>query len=122
MSPKRSVFSLNIDSNTEHFHQRISDPDHRDGDKVIEINGPTHGHTDLSYISKPFEKVVNRAVDEVVKDTGKKVGSVEGDIHYTSQSSKNTSSSSNSTYTGNLNIKNKSARRLIERKYDTSEL
>jgi hypothetical protein len=121
MSPKRSVFSLNIDSNTEHYHQRISEPDHPDGNKVVEINGPTHGHTDLSYISKPFEKVVNRAVDEVVKDTGKKVRSVEGDIRYTSQSSKNTSSSS-STYTGNLNIKNKSTRRFIERKYDTSDL
>lgn len=122
MSPKRSVFSLNIDSNTEHYHQRINESDHPDGNKVVEINGPTHGHTDLSYVSKPFERVVNRAVDEVVKDTGKKVRSVEGDIHYTNQSSSSKNTSSNSTYTGNLNIKNKSTRRFIERKYDTSDL
>jgi ribose 5-phosphate isomerase B len=118
MAPKRAVFSLNVDSNADHYTQHVTEhhPDGTDSVKVIESKGPTHGHTDLSYVSKPFERIVDRAVDDVVKDTGKKVHSVEGDISYSSDThSSNTSNS-------NLNIKNKSTRRFIERRYDVSEL
>jgi ribose 5-phosphate isomerase B len=118
MAPKRAVFSLNLDSQSEHYHQHVREqhPDGSDSVKVIETKGPTHDHTDLSYVSKPFERVVNRAVDQAVKDTGKKVHSVEGDI----PSSSNTSSSDTSG--SNLNVKNKSTRRFLERRYDVSDL
>lgn len=119
MPPKRAVFSLNLDSQSDHVHQRVEEQ-HKDGAnsvKIIETSGPIRGHTDLSVVAKPFEKVVNRAVDDVVQDTGKKVGSVDGDIYY----STNTSSSSSSS-SSNLSIKNKSTRRAIERKYDVSDL
>jgi ribose 5-phosphate isomerase B len=118
MAPKRSVFSLNIDSNADHYHQHVTEhhPDGTDSVKVLETKGPTHTHTDLSYVSKPFERVVNRAVDDVIKDSGKKVHTVEGDLHYSSEKKSSTSSSST------LNIKNKSTRRFLERRYDTSDL
>jgi ribose 5-phosphate isomerase B len=118
MSPKRALFSLNVDSNAEHYHQHVTShhPDGTSNVKVIETNSPTHGHTDLSYITKPFEKVVNRAVNDAIHDTGKKVHTVSGDVHYTS------SKPSTSTSTSTLNIKNKSTRRFLERRYDTSEL
>jgi ribose 5-phosphate isomerase B len=118
MSPKRALFSLNVDSNAEHYHQHVTEhhPDGTSHVKVVESKTPTHGHTDLSYLTKPFEKVVNRAVDDVIADSGKKVHTVEGDVHYTSSKSSTSNSSSN------LNIKNKSTRRFLERHYDVSEL
>jgi ribose 5-phosphate isomerase B len=122
MAPKRGFFSLNIDSQAEHYDQHITEhhPDGTDSIKVIETKGPTHGHTDFSTITKPFERTVNRVVDDVVKDTGKKVERVDGDVRYTSQTS--TSSSSTSSSNSNLNVKNKSTRRYLERRYDTSDL
>lgn len=128
MSPKRSVFSLNLNSDAEHYHQHVSEhhPDGTDSVKVIESKGPTHGHTDVSYITKPFERVVNRAVDEVVKDSGKKVKSVEGDVCYSSRTETNINNhhtkDSSSSNNSNLAVKNKSTRRFLERTYDTSEL
>jgi hypothetical protein len=123
MAPKRAVFSLNLDSQSEHYHQHVREqhPDGSDSVKVIETKGPTHDHTDLSYVSKPFERVVNRAVDQAVKDTGKKVHSVEGDIHYSSNTSSSDTRSSD-TSGSNLNVKNKSTRRFLERRYDVSDL
>ena len=117
MPPKRAVFSLNIDSNADHVHQRVEDHSKEGTDriKVFDSEGPTHGHTDLSYVTKPFEKAVNKAVDDVIEGSGKKVHSVEGDLHYTTEKS---ASGTDST----LRIKNKTRKRALERKYDTSEL
>jgi len=119
--PKRTVFSLNVDSETDWAHQRIADRSKEGEDriKVLDTTGPSHGHTDLSVVTKPFEKTVNRVVDDVIQDSGKKVHSVEGDIHYTSEKTNNTSSG---TSTSNLSIKSKSKRRALERKYDVSDL
>ena len=128
MSPKRALFSLNLNSDADHYHQHVTEhyPDGKDSVKVVETKGPTHGHKDISYLTKPFEKVVNRAVDDVVKDTGKKVGSVEGDVVYSSRTETNINNhpkNDDSTNSGsNLAVKNKSTRRFLERTYDTSEL
>lgn len=116
--PKRALFSLNLDSDAEHVHQRIEDHSKEGTDrvKVIETKGPTHSHTNLEFVSKPFENLVNRTVDGVIEGTGKKVHSAEGDLHY---SNTETSSSSSDR---NISVKNNSKRRAIEKKYDTSEL
>lgn len=117
MSPKRAFFSLNVDSQSEHIYPRVEEQ-HTSGRKIIETSS---GDTDLSSVTKPFEKAVNRAVDDVVQSsTGKKVHSVDGDLHYTTE--KSSSSSGTSTNTSTLAIRNKSSRRAIERKYDTSDL
>lgn len=119
MAPlKRALFSLNLDSETDHAYQRVDDHSKEGTDrvKVLQTNGPSHGHTDLSYIAKPLEKTVDRAINEVIDNTGKKVHSAEGEVHYSSQ--KSTTSTPSST----LSIKSKSKRRAIEKKYDTSEL
>ncbi|KAH7064159.1 hypothetical protein BKA63DRAFT_179660 [Paraphoma chrysanthemicola] len=121
--PKRALFSLNYESDVQHFDQHVSRPtedDEQDGIKVFE----TKGNNEVSKIVRPFEKTVNRAVNEVIKDTGKKVGRVDGDLHYTSEtksSSSGTRTTSSNTHS-NLSIHNKSARRALERKYDTSDL
>jgi ribose 5-phosphate isomerase B len=116
--PKRALFSLNLDSDADHVYQRVSDHSKEGTDrvKVLETKGPTHGHTDLTYVTRPFEKTVNRVVNDVITGSGKKVHSAEGELTYSTESS--------SSRTGNsrLNVKNKSRRRALEEKYDTSEL
>jgi Flp pilus assembly protein CpaB len=100
MSPKRSVFSLNVDSDAQ----------------IIE----PAANTDLSHVVKPTERAVNTAIDDVVSSTGKSVKSVQGDLHYSTE--KSSSSSKSTSHSSNLSIKNPSTRRAIERKYDTSDL
>lgn len=122
--PKRALFSLNLDSDADHIYQRVEDHSTEGTNrvKVIETKGPTHGHSDLTYITKPFERTVNRAVNEVIDGTGKKVHSAQGELTYSSSSS---TSRDNYTTTGsgsNLAVKSKSKRRSLEEKYDTSEL
>jgi ribose 5-phosphate isomerase B len=104
-TPKRAAFSINVDSNAAHISARPSDH------HVASTAGPTHSHTDISYVTKPFERTATKAVDTVLESAGK----LEGDLHYSNES---TSSNSNTT----LSIKNKSKRRALERKYDTSDL
>lgn len=106
MSPKRQFFSLNLDSAAEH-------PATDEQSSLV-----TQRHTDFSTITAPFERTVSRAIDDIVKDTGKKADTVEGNVHYTS----NSSSSNSSTGASNLNVKSKSTRRYLERRYDTSDL
>ncbi|KAH9876867.1 hypothetical protein IAQ61_002228 [Plenodomus lingam] len=117
--PRRALFSLNLDTDADHVHQRIShhNKDGEDRVRVIETKGPTHSHTDLSYVTKPFEKAVNRAVNEVVDGTGKKVHTAEGQISYSSSSTERRRDGNS-----RLNIISKSKRRALENKYDTSEL
>jgi ribose 5-phosphate isomerase B len=118
MSPKRALFSLNLDSDADHIYQRVDEHSKEGTDrvKIIETKGPSHTHTDLSYITKPFENIVNRTVDGVIEGTGKKVHSAQGEIHYNTESSSSTSSRRT------INVKNNSRRKKIEEKYDTSEL
>ncbi|RYN42165.1 hypothetical protein AA0113_g8072 [Alternaria arborescens] len=80
--PKRALFSLNLDTDADHVYQKVEDhnKDGVDRVKVLESKGPIHGHTDLSYVTRPFEKTVNRAVNEVID--GRKVKSAEGEISY----------------------------------------
>lgn len=101
MSPKRQFFSLNLDSAAEH-------PATEENSSLI-----TQRHTDFSTITKPIERTVNRVVDDIIKDTSKKVDTAEGNIHYTSNSS---------TGASTLAIKSHSTRRYLERRYDTSDL
>jgi hypothetical protein len=109
--PKRTVFSLNLD--TEAWDISSPNTDRVESQK----RGPAHEHTDLTYTAKPFERIVNRTVNEFVDSTGKKLDSnKEGELNYS------TETTSSSTGSGPLNIKNKSKRRTLERKYDTSEL
>ena len=117
MPPKRAFFSVNVDSEADHIYQRVDDHS-KPGEKtkVIENSGPTVGHTDLQYLSKPFEKLVNRTVQGVEEETGKRVTSAEGELTYSSQRS--TSGSSNKH-----TIKDSTrTKRRIEKLYDTSDL
>jgi ribose 5-phosphate isomerase B len=121
--PKRALFSLNLDSDADHVYQRVEDnsKDGTDRVKVIESKGPTHGHTDLSFITKPFEKTVNRTVNDVIEGTGKKVHSAEGELTYSTERSEKRSGKEVDTGS-RLNVVSKTKRRNIEQKYDTSEL
>jgi hypothetical protein len=115
--PRRALFSLNVDSETEHLYQRV-DSQRKDGKekvKVIESSGPTVSHTDYQFVTKPFETLVNKTVDGIVEGSGKKLHSAEGEITY--------SSSKTERGTGtNTVTTNRPSRRNIERKYDTSDL
>lgn len=117
MPPKRALFSLNVDSEADHIYQRVNDHS-KPGEKtkVVETTGPTIGHTDLQYLGKPFEKLVNRTVQGVEEGTGKKVTSAEGEITYSSQRS---TSGSSTKHTVKDSTRTK---RRIERLYDTSDL
>lgn len=117
--PKRALFSLNLDTDADHIHQRIShhNKDGEDSVQVLETKGPTRNHTDLAYITKPFENAVNKTVNDVVDGTGKKVHTAEGKISYSSHSTERRRDANS-----NLNIVSKPKRRALENKYDTSEL
>jgi ribose 5-phosphate isomerase B len=115
--PRRALFSLNVDSETEHLYQRVDDhrKDGKEKVKVIESSGPTVGHTDYQFVTKPFETLVNRTVDGIVEGSGKKLHSAEGEVTYSSQKSERG--------TGNTTVKtSRSSTRNIERDYDTSDL
>lgn len=129
--PKRALFSLNLDTDADHVYQKVEDhnKDGVDRVKVLESKGPTHGHTDLSYVTRPFEKTVNRAVNEVID--GRKVKSAEGEISYSTTrterrsggtSRRNQDTDDEDREKSRLNVVSKTKRRNIERKYDTSEL
>lgn len=107
--PKRTVFSLNLDTATS--------PVSKDGARPIDSTAPSHTHSDLQYVTKPFENLVNRTVNEVVEGTGKTVNKAEGKLSYSS-----TETPKQKSDRGTLNITSKLKRRNIERKYDTSEL
>ncbi|KAF1960798.1 hypothetical protein CC80DRAFT_523108 [Byssothecium circinans] len=87
-TPKRALFSLNLDTDASHIYQRVEDHNDHEGEsgngkgkvKVLESSGPTVGNTRLEIATKPFEKAVNRAVEGVIDGTGKRVGSAEGEV------------------------------------------
>ena len=116
--PKRAVFSLNLDSSADHVHERVEDGSEKGTDrfKVIESKGPTTTHSDIRYVAKPFENLVNRTVNDVLEGSGKKVNSAEGQVSYSTRRSEKSEGKSR------LNVVSKLKRRSIEEKYDTSEL
>lgn len=116
--PKRALFSLNLDSDADHVYQRVEDKSEEGTDrvKILETKGPTTAHSDLKFVTKPFENLVNRTVDGVIEGTGKKVHSAEGELTYSSERSEKRESNSR------LNVVSKTKRRNIENKYDTSEI
>jgi len=120
MPPKRALFSINVDSEADHIYQRVKDHS-KPGEKtkVIETSGPTVGHTDLQFVSKPFEKLVNRTVEGVEEGTGKKIHSAEGELTYSSQRSSSGTGSNSKTKTVKDSTRTK---RRIEQLYDTSDL
>jgi ribose 5-phosphate isomerase B len=131
--PKRALFSLNLDTDADHVYQKVEDHNQEGADrvKVLESKGPTHGHSDLSYVTRPFEKTVNRAVNEVIEGSGRKVKSAEGEISYSTtrterrsggSSRRNQDTEDEDRNNSRLNVVSKTKRRNIERKYDTSEL
>jgi len=113
MSPKRGLFNLSLSDNGTTTHQHASaskdDLDDSDGVKVFETKG-TRG------IERGFGNLVNRVVDDVVRDSGKKVTSAEGDLYSTS--TKTSTRESTST----ISVKDSRRRKRLEQKYDTSEL
>lgn len=117
--PKRALFSLNLDTEADHVHRRVTDfsKEGTDRVKILETKGPTHTHADLTYATKPFERLVDRTVNEVLDETGKKVHFAEGEITYSSNSAERQRDG-----TSKLNVVSKPKRRQIEAKYDTSEL
>ncbi|KAF2026339.1 hypothetical protein EK21DRAFT_115903 [Setomelanomma holmii] len=121
--PKRALFSLNYNSDVEHFDQHVSRKSDQGEDSIKLFD-----EREVSHVVRPFKKTVNKAVNEVIKDTGKKVHSVDGDLHYTSQTSKSGTNSKSSDYTNtthtnsNLSIHSASTRHRIESKYDVSDL
>jgi ribose 5-phosphate isomerase B len=126
---KRALFSLNLDTDADHVYQKVTERNDAGEErvKVIESKGPTHGHTDLSYVTRPFEKTVNRAVNEVVGGSGKKkVHSARGNLTYSTTERTGRSGreeeDNRERERSNLNVVSKIKRRNIERKYDTSEL
>jgi hypothetical protein len=125
---KRALFSLNLDTDADHVYQKVTDHNDQGEErvKVIESKGPTHGHTDLSYVTKPFERTVNRAVNEVIEGSGgkKKVHSSKGNLTYstTERTGRSGKEGENDRERRNINVVSKIKRRNIQRKYDTSEL
>lgn len=135
--PKRALFSLNLDTDADHVYQRVEDHSKPADErvKVLETKGPTRGHTDLSFVTKPFENTVNRAVEEVIDGTGKRIVSKEGEITYSTSSSSRSKGRSATRHAddddeteeekeerSNLHVVSKSKRKALESKYDTSEL
>ena len=117
MPPKRALFSLNVDSEAERIYQRVEDHSNPGNGKtkIFESSGPTVGHTDLQFVTKPFEKLVNRTVEGVEEGTGKKIHSAEGELTYSSQKS--------SSGTGVKTVKKSTHnQRRIDQLYDTSDL
>jgi hypothetical protein len=124
---KRALFSFNLDTDADHVYQKVTDHNDKGEErvKVIEGKGPTHGHTDLSYVTKPFEKTVNRAVNEVVGGGSgkKKVHGAEGSLSYsTTRTERRGGKEEDDRERRNINVVSKIKRRNIQRKYDTSEL
>jgi hypothetical protein len=130
--PKRALFSLNLDTEADHVYQRTEDHS-RDGHtkvKVLKSSGPTTGNTRLEFVTKPFEKVVDRTVQGVLDGTGKKVQTTEGEIeHATSRSEKGYTKASDqgngiavkrTSKIGNRSSENK--KNKIWEEYDTSDL
>lgn len=120
--PKRALFSLNLDSEIDHVRQRVEDHNLEGSErvKVLETKGPTKGHTNLSFVGKPFENLVNKTVDSVVEGTGKKLHTAEGEITYSKSETRNSSSSGSGR---TINLKNSIKKGpSIEEQYDTSEL
>ncbi|KAF2125038.1 hypothetical protein P153DRAFT_389893 [Dothidotthia symphoricarpi CBS 119687] len=113
--PKRALFSLNLDSDIDHLRQRIEERnlDGSEKPKIIE----TRGHSDLSFVGKPIENIVNKAVDSVVDGTGKTVRSVDGDITYSHSETRNSNGKA-----VKVSSSNSKKGRSIWEKYDTSEL
>lgn len=136
MAPKRSLFSLNLSSDVEHQHISEHNPNGVDRVRIFDTpsNNPSSNNTTNrrsldNNVSRAFGNLVNRTVNEVLEDQGhadKKVTSIEGDVYTSSRSNKDVKSETeyHSTIPKNshLAIKNKSKRRAIEHKYDTSEL
>ncbi len=124
-TPRRALFSLNLDSDADHVYQRVQDHSKEGTDrvKVIESTGPTTAHSDLTFVTKPFEKLVNRTVDGVIEGSGKKLRSKEGEVRYsTTTTTSSSSTTENREEKSRLNVVSKQKRRRIEEKYDTSEL
>lgn len=113
MSPKRSIFSLNLNDSGTTSHQHVSankdTTNLDDGVKVFDTKG-------AKGFERGFGKLVNRVVDDVLEDSGKKVTSVEGDLYSTSTRTKTRESSST------LQVRDSRRRKKLEEKYDTSEL
>lgn len=129
--PKRALFSLDLDTEADHIYQRVEDhnKDGNDKVKVLESSGPTVGNTQLEFVTKPFEKVVNRTVEGVLDGTGNRVHTAEGDIEYEthcSESGTKPSSEENRVVvkkTAKIENKDRESRKKkIWEEYDTTDL
>lgn len=107
-APKRAVFSLTVDSNTEHIYERTEDhtKEGKGKVKVREYKEPLIGNTSLHILTKPFEKEVQRSVERTID------GRTVRDTTYSY------SDSTSSVSSGQKQHRKKS----VEEKYDTSDL
>lgn len=101
--PKRAIFSLNVDSNAEHFLERIEDHSKQGKGKVKvrEHKEPFVGNTSLQLLTRPFEKEVQRSVERIVD------GRVVKDTKITRENSQ---------------TRNEKRKKSVEERYDTSDL
>lgn len=129
--PKRALFSLNLASESERVYQRIEDHnrDPDDGDRVrtLESSGPTAGTTQLEFVTRPFEKLVDRTVESVADGAGKKVRTVEGEIHTDVRRNEDSSAGQHGpdVVRKTSKVANRSSvskKNKIWEKYDTSDL
>jgi hypothetical protein len=87
MPPKRTFFSLNLESETEHLYRRVTDHNDNEKDKVTvwESTAPSVGSTKVEFWTRPLEHVVDRTTVEGA--TEKKIVSREGEVNYQQRSS-----------------------------------
>ncbi|KAF2198672.1 hypothetical protein GQ43DRAFT_474328 [Delitschia confertaspora ATCC 74209] len=55
---KRIQFALKIDSETEHFYERVEHHDKKGKTRVKEINTPRSGSTSFTVTGNPYEKKI----------------------------------------------------------------
>lgn len=138
--PKRTHISLNVNAQAESLYSRVEDNNRKDQHgnpkvKVLESSGPTSGSKHLEFVTKPFEKIVDRTVDGVLEGTGKRVDDDQDieQVEGRSRTSDNTGPEGHWTVTKtNANVKtqtrhvdnrsSKSKKNRVWEVYDTSEL
>ncbi|KAF2261504.1 hypothetical protein CC78DRAFT_583604 [Lojkania enalia] len=106
MPPKRGLFSLNVDPNTENLLEKIKEhnKDWRERVNVVGHNEPVHDNTSLRIFTKPFEKEVQQSIERIVDENSSR------------RESTNTSTPSSSSSRKTVIVK------PLEEEYDTSDL
>jgi len=128
--PKRTHFSLNLNSEVESFHKKVEDlskdPEDKERVQVLESTGPSTGSTHVEYLTKPFEKI---DVTGTVKGKDRDAESEDEETR-ASGSTGRTAGEGHWTVTKDTNVKTKkvenrsstSKKNRVWENYDTSDL